>query len=489
MKQLLLSIILTGFTLLSFSQVDRSKIPDAGVPTPMDLGKMDHFKLKNGLKIFLLKTPNYPKFTMSINTQQPSFDDDMQLEARNVLSEAYSKKLSEKYSGGEIDSITKYVGGMLTSSMHTGNIRGMKRDVDMLLEMYADLLFNPLIKNEYIKESGEIYQKKLDRKKGNENKKEESINITSYLLDSLIYGKKKEEKKEDRILNYDTLTISDIQKFRKKRMLANNTLLVVMGDFTVSECKRLMNKYFGEWDEGETIVSIDKNESGIPAIKNRTIVVIDNPNAVQSKINFYWSMQDAFMYFDKEIELSVLNEVFGSSQMSYLYQNLRENKGLCYFIRSNIGPSGAGGGASIGTSVKNDQTDLAIENIILEMIRIRNEEVDDHDLLIAKNSLIGEFNRSLSFLSPIMYISFAMSKEVYNLPDNYLNTKVSKIYEVSKKDVLEMAKKYIRPDELMMVIVGDKNKFDRPLEELGVVEEIDLQEMKNKEKLEEKEKK
>jgi len=471
MKRLLLSIILISFSLLSFSQVDRSKVPEAGIPTPMELGKMEHFQLKNGLKIFLLKTPNYPKFTMSINTQQPSIDDDMQLESRNILSEAYSKKLSEKYSGGEIDSITKYVGGMLTSSMHTGNIRGMKRDADMLLELYTDLLFNPLIKNEYIKESAEIYQKKLDRKK--ENKKEESINITSYLLDSLIYGKKKEVKKEDRILNYDTLSISDIQIFQKKRMLANNTLIVVMGNFTVSECKRLMNKYFGEWDEGERFVSIDKNESGIPAIKNRTIVVIDNPNAVQSKINFYWSMQDAFMYFDKEIELSVLNEVFGSSQLSYLYKNLREDKGLCYFIRSNIGPSGAGGGASISTSVKSDQTDLAIENIILEMIRIRNEEVDDHDLLVAKNSLIGEFNRSLSFLSPIMYISFAMSKEVYNLPDDYLKTKVSKIYEVSKKDVLGMAKKYINPFKCLIVVEGKMSDIKGKLEKFGSVSYVD----------------
>lgn len=473
MKQILLSIILTSFALISFAQVDRSKIPESGEPIPMELGKMESFQLKNGLKIYLLQTPNYPKFTMSINTQQPGFDEELQLEARSILSEAYTKKLSEKYYKGEIDSITQYVSGMLTTSMFNGTIKGMQRDVDLLLEMYSDLLFNPLIKKEYIKEEADNYQKKIARKKKAKSGKDKSLNITSYLLDSLINGKEKEKKKEDRILNYDTITISDIQKYRRKRMLANNTLVVVMGNFTVSECKSLMNKYFGKWKSGKFFVQKDKNISRRPSIKNRTIVVVDNPNAVQSKISFYWNIQDAFMHFDKEIELSVLNEVFGSSQLSYLYKNLREDKGLCYYIRSNIGPSGAGGSAWIGTSVKNDQTDLAIENIILEMIRIRNKEVGDHDLLIAKNSLIGEFNRSLSFISPMMYISFAMSKEMYNLPDDYLQTKVPKIYNVTKKDVLEMAKKYIDPFKCLIVVEGKMSDIKGTLEKFGSVSYVD----------------
>lgn len=476
MKSLYISILFTLFSMLSYAQVDRTQPPQAGEPSPLDLGKMQSFRLKNGLKVFLAQSKGYPKFTMSINTQQPGFDDEDRKEAKGILDKAYMKKLSQKYPNGEIDSIANYLGAMLTSTVFTGNLKGMKRDLDQLLDLYTDLLMNPLIKEEYITEKAENYQKKLERKKKETAKKEKKKNgmqISSHLLDSLIYGKKKEKEKEDPILNYDTLKTEDILKFRKERVVANNTLIVVVGDFTLSECKKIMENYFGHWESGKPYVREDKNDSGNPAIKNRTIVVIDNPNAVQSKISLHWPMKDAFPYFDKDTELNILNEIFGSSQMSYLYRNLREDKGLCYSIRSSIGASGGGGNGSIYTSVRNDQTALAIENIILEMIRIRNEEVNEHDLNIAKNSLIGEFSRSLSVISPMLYISFAMSKEVYNLPDDYLQTRIPHIYKVTQKDILEMAKKYINPFECLIIVKGKASELKGSLEKFGNISYLD----------------
>lgn len=72
-----------------------------------------------------------------------------------------------------------------------------------------------------------------------------------------------------------------------------------------------------------------------------------------------------------------------------------------------------------------------------------------------------------------MYISFAMSKETYNLPDDYLQTKVSKIYKVTKEDVLEMAKKYINPFECLIIINGKASEMKGKLEKFGTVSYFD----------------
>lgn len=475
MKNILVLIALLIFTVVSYSQTDRTKVPEPDEPQPLELGKMESFTLDNGLNVFLVQSKGYPKFQMSINIQQPGYNEEDRSEARKIMSDIYFAKKSQKYPEEQIDSIVGYLGGMLSITTHGGHIRGMKRDIDVLLGMYSDLLLHPVMDGSFI--AKEIEKQKEEKGKKKEKRKAEKkkngIEITTHLLDSLIYGSASKPKKEEPETDFEKITIKDVKDYLQDRMVANNTLIVVIGDFTPRECKQLMEKYLGNWHQGEHFVRENDQEAGNPCIKKRLIYVVDKPSAVQSSISLHWPMHDAFMHFEKETELNILNEIFGSSQMSYLYRNVREDKGLCYYIGSNIGTSGGGGSAYIKTDVKTDKTALAIENIILEMLRIRNEKVSKHDLQIAKNSLIGEFSRSLSVIAPMYYISFAMSKQVYNLPDDYLQTRIPAIYKVTANDIHKMARKYINPFECLVIVKGNANELKGQLEKFGEVTYLD----------------
>ena len=400
----------------------------------------------------------------------PGYNEETRLAEKKILSLAYSNKLSEKYPNGEIDSITKYNGAMLNANMYGGTIKGMKQDVDQLLDVYVDALLHPIISDEYIIEKQKEQLEKENKKITKETRSKKEFSKET-IIDSLLFGSEaKVVKAKNKIkANFKGLSVDDVKNFKNDRIVANNSLIVVVGDFTEKECKELMIRYFGNWKSGTPYVKESPLTKKTSIIARRKIVVLDAPNAVQSEISFRWHLGDAYTYFSDDIKLQVLNEIFGASQLSYLYKNLREDKGLCYFIRSSVGSSVVGGRGTVYTSVRNNQTAYAIENIILEMLRLRNGKVSAADLKIAKNSLIGSYTRSLNAIAPIPYITFAMQKDLYNLPDDYLQSKVEKYYEVNVDDIMEMSQKYIDPFKSVISIKGKVSELKGTLEKFGDV--------------------
>lgn len=474
MKNIIITLALLLPCIILCAQVDRSHAPEADAPKMLDLGKMSSFQLENGLKVFLVNRPGYTKFTLSVNIEQPNISDDTQ-EPRSVLNTAYYKNYSENMAEGVADSICDQLGAQMGVTQNGGYIKGMKRDIESLLDLYTEALFNPAYSAEDIKDAAEKYAERQARQ-NNSQKITELNNIGIMLTDSLVHGESTEAVQKEHLLNFDTLTIDDVTAYKNKRIVANNALIVLIGNFSKNECQKLISNSFGKWKAGEAFTGNSDFKNTESRLRNRQIYVIDNPLAVQSKISFHWNIQDAFPYGDNTTKLQVLDEIFGSSQNAYLYKNLREDKGLCYFVGSSIGPSAAGGNAHINTSVRNEVTAYAVENIILEMLRVRNTTVSDLDFKIAKGSLIGEFSRSVSGISTIPYLSFAMAKDTYNLPDDYLQTRVQEIYNVSKDDVKEMAQKYIDPFACLVLINGKAEELkDQNLERFGTVHYVDKQ--------------
>ncbi len=472
MKKIILTFYILFTVLAINAQVDRTHVPEPDTPEKLDVGILIPIEMDNGMKLYLAPIKKYPKFTLTVNIEQPGFDVDERQEEKGIVEKAYYAKISKKYPNGEIDSLVRLRGAMLNATAYGGTIKGMNRDIESLLEMYTDLLFNPYIKDEFIKEKADDYKKSQERNKDNKNEVEK-FNIQS-ITDSLLYSSKgKEEEKGKVVLNYDNIDIKAVEDFVNKRMVSNNAVAVLIGDFTEKEAKKLMNKYFGKWQQGTSYIRERDIRSNKANINNRKIYVIDKPNNVQSRVTFNWILGDAYAYDENSVKIEVMNEILGESQFAYLYQNLREDKGLCYFVGSSITPDDNGGRAAIWTNVRTDQTAYAIENIILEMLRIRNFNVTEEDLRVAKSSLIGEFTRSLSGIAPIPYMSFAMSKDLYNLPDDYLQTRVAKYYEVTIKDIREMAEKYVKPFECVITINGKASELKGTLEQFGEVTYLD----------------
>ena len=156
--------------------------------------------------------------------------------------------------------------------------------------------------------------------------------------------------------------------------------------------------------------------------------------------------------------------------MSNLNQNIRLDKGLSYGANNILSINITGGQCSSNTLVRNSQTAYALENIFLEMLKMRNELVCAKTLDMAKNGLIGDYARSMSQLNSPAIIGFGMVKDKFNLPDDYLTTYPLKIASVTAEDIREAAQKYIKPYESLIIIEGKVADIKGTLEKFAPVE-------------------
>jgi zinc protease len=253
-----------------------------------------------------------------------------------------------------------------------------------------------------------------------------------------------------------------VKEFYNTYYKPNNAYLIVVGDTNLKEVQDIVRKYFGNWKKG--VVPSPKYE--MPASPTATNVHFANKDgAVQSVIRITYPIEYQPGNPDA-VPASVMNSILGGGIFSgRLMQNLREDKAYTYGARSQLSSDQLIGNFSASASVRNEVTDSSITEFLYEMRKMVTDGVTADDLQLAKNSLAGGFARSLE--SPQTIARFARNTYKYNLPKDYYNTYLSKLEAVSQADFEAMAKKYIRPENANIIVVGSKddvadklNQFD-----------------------------
>jgi hypothetical protein len=149
-----------------------------------------------------------------------------------------------------------------------------------------------------------------------------------------------------------------------------------------------------------------------------------------------------------------MSNIFGGAFSSYLNANLREDKGYTYGSRGRVRSDRFVGSFSCSASVRNEVTDSSVQQMLLEMNRIKNELVDPSDLDRIKNNMIGDFALSLENQQTIA--RYALNTERYNLPKNYYRDMLDKVQGVTKEMVKDAANSYIDPANCHILVVGNK---------------------------------
>jgi predicted Zn-dependent peptidase len=122
---------------------------------------------------------------------------------------------------------------------------------------------------------------------------------------------------------------------------------------------------------------------------------------------------------------------------------------------------------------KSESTVRAINLALDEVRKIREEQVDDEELELAKDTYINQF--IFKFTSSASVVAQMVGIEFEGLPLNYLETYVDNIKVITKDDIERVAKEYLHPDEIKLLVIGDKDKFDKPLTVFGDVHTIELE--------------
>ena len=456
MKKLFI-IAMSCLSLAATAQIDRSKLPAPSQAREIEIGDYEQFKLKNGLNVILVEDHKLPTlgFTLTFNTGPITEGDKAGYSGIfGQVMRAGTTSMSKEVLDEEID----FMGASLnvgTTSMSAFALSKYKEDI---IKLMSDVLFNPAFPEDEFDRA--IEQSLTGIKQALDNPDAIAANVRGVVN----YGKNHpygELTTEETIQN---ITLEDLKQHYAKYFKPNIAYLVIVGDITKKDAQKLVDNYFGKWKSGD--VAKEDFQAPQPVTKT-SIAFVDRPSSVQSVISISYPIDNKPGNPDV-VKLSLLNQILGGSGLSTrLNMNLREDKGYTYGANSSIGSSRYSAIFNAGASVRNEVTDSALTQFMLELNKLTTELVTEEELELAKNSAKGSFARSLEGRGTVA--SFALNTQLNNLPDDYYATYLKRVDAVTREDLLDAAKRFIRPDKANIVVVGKAEEVAPKLQQFGEI--------------------
>lgn len=423
----------------------RGKAPEAGPARPIKLGEYNSFELENGLKVIVVENHKLP-----VVSYQLSLDNDPVIEGDEVGYVSMAGNLlstgTKNRTKADIDKAVDFIGASFNSS--AGGLFGssLKKHSGKLLDVMTDVLYNASFPK------AEFEKLKKQTLSNLESSKTNATSMAANAAAVINYGADHPYGEVQRIEHVNNITLAKCKDYYDTYFRPNNAYLIIVGDVTPAEAKMNAEKYFGKWERGE----IPQQRYATPTGPgSNRVAVVNKDGAVQSVIRVTYPV-DLKPGTPDVVKASVMNSILGGGVFSgRLMQNLREDKAYTYGARSSLSSNELVGSFNASASVRNEVTDSSVYEFLYEMERMVNEPVAQADLDLVKSSMAGSFGRSLE--SPQTIAGFALSTAKYGLPADYFETYLQRLEAVSIADVQQMARKYIKPSNANIVIVGSES--------------------------------
>ncbi|MHC4831165.1 MAG: M16 family metallopeptidase, partial [Planctomycetota bacterium] len=258
----------------------------------------------------------------------------------------------------------------------------------------------------------------------------------------------------------------------KDIFFANRAVAGIVGDFDAAAMKKTLEAVFNK------LPSAEEKLADLPKVAGEAkprVVLINRPEINQTNIFMgHVGVQrtpDDPDYFAVVVANNILG---GGGFSSRLLQNVRTDLGLAYSVYSYFqAPYTHRGRFALGCQTKSETTFKALRAMLSEVERIAGEPVSAEELAVAKESILQSLVFSNAQRSSIL--ERATRYEINNFPQDYLDRFQAGIAKVTVADVQAAAKKHMRPEAMVYVLVGKVESFDEKPDALGLpVEEIDV---------------
>jgi zinc protease len=445
----------------AIAQVDRTQAPKPAPAREIKIGAYQTFTLKNGLQVFVVENHKLPRIQFSLQLKNnPIYQGDKEgyVEMAGTLIGTGTKTKTKAQLDEEID----FIGANLSTGSDGIFASSLSKHSNKLLDLMTDVLYNPAFAPE------EMEKLKTQTLSGLAASKDDPGSIAGNVRRALVYGKQHPYGLSTSEKSVEAITLEDCKNYYNTYFKPNNAYLAIVGDIDFKSAKSLVEKYFSKWTPGEV-----KNPTYmLPVEPAKTYVaLVDRAASVQSVINIGYPV-DLKPGTPDVIKARVTNQILGGGFSARLNQNLREKNGFTYGANSSLGPDILVGNFNASASVRNEVTDSAVFEFLTELKRMVNQPVTEAELIAAKAEISGAFGRSLE--SPQTIASFALNTARYNLPKDYYNNYVKAIDAVTLADVQATAKKYIRPENAHIVVVGKGADVADKLKKFGEVKYFDI---------------
>ena len=408
------------------------------------------FTLPNGLTVLVLEQHSLPIVQIHTLIRAGAAHDPMEKAGVANLTASLLDEGTANRTAKQIAEQIEFVGGSLSArtseDFTTASVKVLKKDVDLGFELLGDILLHPAfpeqefdrVRNQIL---GEI-----------QSERDDPGQVAVKAFKQLVFPghpyRWPVNGTEDTL---PKIKRADIQQFYAREYVPNQTIMTIVGDITADQARIQITKRFGGWKRGDAATRPAAPARGLekPVLKliekdlTQATILLGHVGISRTNPDYY--------------AVTVMNYILGAGGFSSrLMETIRDNQGLAYHVGSHFEANVMPGPFVINLQTRNEAANQAISGVLSELNRIREAPVNDHELADAKAYLVGSFALRLDTTSKLSEVLALV--ELYGLGLDYFTKYPKLIEQVTKDDVLRVAKQYLHPNRYALVVVANQTK-------------------------------
>jgi zinc protease len=455
------SLFFTGTALAQKGPKDKFTFPPLSA---IKMPPVKEAKLGNGMKLYLVEDHDYPTVDLRAMVGAGTiYDPADKVGLGEITGTVLRTGGTDKMTGDQIDELLESLGASIETGIQEGSgyvsVSVLKEDLDKGIELLADILMHPAFAQD------KIDLAKIEQRSMISRRNDDIMGISDREYNCLIYGKENPYARYPEYATIDAISKDDIVNFYQTYFHPNNIIFAAWGDFKSDELKKKLGRAFAGWKRQKMALP---KKPGVDYKYRYTVNYIDKPDVNQSHIMM--GHIGGLLSNPDYPALTVMNQILTFDRM---FKTIRTKEGLTYAPWGYFGAEYDHPGVfSCGTQTKSESTVRAIRLMMDEIKRITREQVTNEELARAKDSFLNSFVFNFDSKAEIVYR--LMTYAYYNYPPDFIQRTKAGVEAVTKADVLRVAKKYLHPDDLQILVVGNQKDFGEPLSSLGKVNTIDI---------------
>ena len=468
-----------GFAVGAPPLVSASDLAPPSLSEPTDVRQMkfapvqfnppepDRIILDNGMVVYLLEDHELPLVTVSATIRTGGWMDPADKVGVAALTGLTMRTGgTQSLPAADLDQELERLAMVLSVSIGvesgTATLDVLKKDLDRGLALFADVLRRPAF------DPARVELAKLQVRESIRRRNDQPQSVASREFAKLLYGPTHPFAREVSMESVARITRDDLTGFHGATFHPNGLLLGITGDFDKAAVLKTLRDLFGDWPKGH-ITSIAFPRLDSP--DDRQVRFVGKPISQTHLRAGHLSLKETDPDYPA---LVVLNDILGGGSFrSRLFQDVRTKQGLAYSIssvlRGGIYERGVWG---MRTETKTASTQQVIATLVKNIERVRDQPVTDIELEESKEAFVNSF--IFSFTSPASIVNRRLQLEYDGLPADFLQRLRDRVMELTKDDLLRVAREQLHPDRLKILAVGPPDTA-RVLAGFGEVKEIRLE--------------
>jgi zinc protease len=443
---------------------DRSKMPDIGAPPELKLPKLERATLSNGLKVVLAERHEIPVVNFRLQVDAGYAADQFAAPGTASMTTSLLDGGTEKRTALQISEEAALLGAQLSASSDLDTSRvilsALKSNLDRSLDLYADVILHPAFPEADFRRLQKQQIAAIQREKVS------PFPMALRVFPGLLYGPGHAYGNpltgSGTEASVSKLTREDLAKFHNTWFKPNDSTLIVVGDTTLAELTPKLEKLLDGWKKGDVP---SKNIATVTYPAKPVVYILDRPGALQSVI-LAGEIAPARNNPD-EIAIEAMNDILGGDFGARINMNLREDKHWSYGAQTVL--IGARGQRPfvIYAPVQTDKTKESLAEIDKEVRGILGAKPPTaEELAKVQDNETLKLPGSRETMTEVLN-SFGTLVE-YGLPDDYYEKYAGRVRALQIADIETVAKRVVRPENLVWVVVGDRSKIEAGVRELNL---------------------